>query len=355
MPAQLFTPITIGPLTLRNRFCMAPLTRFRAHANHVQSSLAVTYYAQRAESAGLLITEATFIQPQAGGFRNIPGIWNEEQVKAWKDVVDAVHAKGCPIYLQLWALGRGAQAVTLANEGPYTVVSASNIPLAVGAGRAADVPRPLSDAEIEQYIVDYAAAAKAFVGAGGDGVEIHAANYLIDQFTQKNSNIRTDKWGGSVVNRTRFALEVTAACVKAVGMKMERGDLVETFSYLVNQLKAQHPSLAYLHLTEPRVAGGGDQTPVEGDDLEFLHKIWSPKVMIVAGGFTPESGIQEAEKRPNVAVAYGRMFISNPDLPVRIEKSIKLEPYNRKTFYTEGPNQPVGYVDYLTAAQSGKL
>ncbi|KAK4705620.1 NADPH2 dehydrogenase, partial [Phenoliferia sp. Uapishka_3] len=421
MKEQLFTPIKVGQTQLKHRVVMAPLTRFRANANHVHSKMAITYYKQRASTPGtLLITEACFISPQAGGFRNVPGIWNGEQVAAWKEIIDAgnpasrlsalkiqltpllvpnsVHSQGSAIYLQLWALGRGAQAVTLKNEGGYEVVSASNIPLSpTQGGRASDIPRALSVEEIEEYVGWYARAAQWFVQAGGDGVEIHAAKaanaekrkahsqdhrYLIDQFTQKNSNLRTDAYGGSVKNRTRFALEVTQAVANAVGadrvgirlsphstfqgihhfafvlpsllirnsipagMKMARPDILETFSYLVSTLKAQHPSLAYVHLTEPRVAGGGDQTPVEGDDLDFLHKIWSPRTVIVAGGFTAESSRKEATKRPNACIAIGRMFISNPDLPVRFREGIALTPYNRKTFYTEGPDQPVGYIDY---------
>ncbi|KAM0753108.1 FMN-linked oxidoreductase [Meredithblackwellia eburnea MCA 4105] len=370
-------PIKVGTIKLKHRVAMAPLTRFRAHKNHTHSKLAVEYYRQRASTPGtLIITEATFINAAASGYRNVPGAYNDDQLKIWKEIIDAVHSQGSYIYLQLWALGRAALHKVLSSEGPYDNVSASNIPIPVAAGaRSSDKPRALSKEEIKEYVQWYAKAAKAFVDAGGDGVEVHGANgYLVDQFTQKNSNDRTDEYGGSVENRTRFALEVVDACAKAVGpervgirlsphsefqgMRMGRDDIVETFSYLVTRLKEKHPELSYVHLTTPRVAGGADAQPADGDDLEFLIKIWGDKKpFLVAGGFSPDSASAFVEKHPNAVIAFGRHFIANPDLPIRAIKGFALNKYNRKTFYTEGPDQPVGYVDYpfLDQAITSKL
>ncbi|CAE7207923.1 unnamed protein product, partial [Rhizoctonia solani] len=210
---KLFTPLQLGDLVLSHRVVMAPLTRFRADDNHVHTDLAVEYYAQRAEVPGtLLITEATFISPEAGGFDHIPGVWSDEQIAAWKKVTDAVHERRSYIYLQLWALGRAADPKVLAREGlPY--VSSSPTPMEEGG----PVPRELSKDEIKNYVDTYVKAAKnAVFKAGFDGVEIHSANgYLLDQFLQDVCNKRTDEYGGSIENRARFTLEVADAVTAA--------------------------------------------------------------------------------------------------------------------------------------------
>ncbi|KIJ57786.1 hypothetical protein HYDPIDRAFT_103847, partial [Hydnomerulius pinastri MD-312] len=246
----LFQPIQLGPLTLQHRIVLAPLTRFRAHASHVPGPQAPTYYAQRGSTRGtLLITEATFISHDAGGYAYVPGIYTDAQVEGWKKVTEAVHAQGSFIFLQLWALGRAADpAVLAAQDPPSPYVSASAVAL---KGRS-QAPRPLAGAEIVAYIGAYAEAARRAVHeAGFDGVEIHGANgYLIDQFLQTTSNTRTDRWGGDEEGRTRFAREVVDAVVDAVGedrvglrispwstfqdMKME--DPRPTFAYLVQAL-----------------------------------------------------------------------------------------------------------------------
>ena len=207
---KLFEPLQVGPNTLSNRLVMAPLTRFRAEDNHVPMSMVKEYYAQRACVPGtLLITEATIIAPPAGGYPNVPAIFSDEQIAAWKEIADAVHAKGSFLWLQLWALGRVASEEFMKASGNGDLVSSSDVP----AGEGAPAPRPLTEEEIQQYVKNYAqAASNAVKRAGLDGVEIHAANgYLIDQFTQDTANKRTDKYGGSVENRSRFALEVAKA------------------------------------------------------------------------------------------------------------------------------------------------
>ncbi|KAF9633305.1 NADH:flavin oxidoreductase/NADH oxidase [Lasiodiplodia theobromae] len=347
---------------------MAPLTRFRADENHVPTDAMVEYYSQRASVPGtLLLTEATFISERSGGYANIPGLWTLEQLDAWKKVTDAVHAKGSKIYVQLWALGRAAEPEigegsggALYEEGFTDIVSASDVPMLDGLPK----PRPLEESEIWGYVKDYASAAKmAVVRAGFDGVEIHAANgYLIDQFIQDVSNHRTDQWGGNIANRARFAFEVAQAVSEAVGpdrvgirlspfsefQSMRMSDPVPQFRLLISALRKL--DLAYLHLIEPRIAGYIEKEGVT-DTLDFALEAWGKqKPVLLAGGFKPDSAKEiVSTKYPeyNMAVVFGRLFISTPDLVYRIQKGIPPNPYDRKTFYRtrEAPLE-VGYTDY---------
>ncbi|CAE6434971.1 unnamed protein product [Rhizoctonia solani] len=252
---------------------MAPLTRFRADKDHVHHDVATEYYAQRAGTPGtLIISEATFIASEAGGFENVPGVWNDNQIAAWKKVTDAVHAKGSYIFMQLWALGRAAEPEVLKRDGhPYISSSASVLER---KGYPNVTPRELTKAEIQKYIGYYAQAARnAVFGAGFDGVEIHGANgYLVDQFTQDTCNQRTDEYGGSIEKRSRFALEVVAAVSEAVGAKrtgirfspwgkfqgMRMENPIPTFAYLTSEIARQHPEFAYVHFVEPVVSGPND-------------------------------------------------------------------------------------------------
>ena len=360
---NLAEPIHIGNLDLKDRVVLAPLTRYRAHDDHVPSDLNVEYYSQRASVPGsLLITEGTFPSPRGGGYANVPGIYNEAQIKGWKKVTDAVHAKGCFIFCQLWGLGRVADPKELAKEGNYPLVSSGDIPFpADGTGT---VPQPLDEAGIQQFIDEYAQAAKNAIAAGFDGVEVHSGNgYLLDQFLQSNSNNRTDRWGGSIENRARFGLEVTKKVVQAVGpkrtgfrispwgrfqgMRMKTDELRSQFTYLVEHLKAF--GLAYLHIVEPRVSGIFDVTPDSpSDSNDFLIDTFSG-VVILAGGFKPESAdaavaAERARGHSNIAIAFGRFYISNPDLVYRAIHGVPFTPYNRDSFYI--PQSPVGYTDY---------
>ncbi|KAK4047250.1 hypothetical protein OIV83_005554 [Microbotryomycetes sp. JL201] len=365
--SKLFEPIQMGPITLKTRVALAPLTRFRARADHVHSDMAVEYYRQRARNNGaLLITEGTFISPQASGYKFVPGIWNDEQVSKWKEIVDAVHAEGSVIYLQLWCLGRAAQADVLKQEFHLDVVSSSSVPLDASKGfRSSATPRELREDEIWQLIDDYKTAAVNFVHrAGGDGVEIHGTNgYMVDQFTQNTCNKRQDKWGGSVENRSRFALETIKAVTGAVGqdrtairfsphspfqdMKMSEPDLRETFTYLLATIKRDFPDLAYVHLTQPRIAGGFDNKEADdGESIDFLLELYRPKRVVLAGGYTPEQAVKDADRFENCLIAFGRHFISNPDLPLKVQAGVDLVPYNRKTFYTPGPLAEEGYISY---------
>ncbi|KAF7798995.1 hypothetical protein EIP86_010224 [Pleurotus ostreatoroseus] len=321
--SKLFASIKVGSVNLAHRIVLAPLTRFRANSAHVHGDLAVEYYAQRASVPGtLLITEATFVSQRAGGWPNIPGIWNEDQVKAWQKVVDAVHAKGSYIFLQLWALGRTADPDTLKAEDPNMPYVA---PSAIQLSDRPFPPRALTLEEIKEYQQSYVAAAENAIRAGFDGVELHSANgYLPDQFLQDVSNKRTDEYGGSIENRTRFSLEILEGIVNAIGaektgirlspwggfndMRME--DPKPTFAYLVNRIAEKHPDLAYLHLVEPRVEGNLDRTVGPGESNDFLRDIWAPRPVISAGGFTRDSALEHADKTGDL-VAFGRSYISN--------------------------------------------
>ena len=357
MSPTLFDPIHIGANSLSNRIAMAPLTRYRADDAHVHTSLATEYYSQRASFAGtLIITEATFISPRASGYANVPGIYNKDQIKAWKNVTDAVHRKGSYIFCQLWALGRAAEPEIVRKEaGEKSFASSSATPMEAGA----EVPRPLEEQEIWEFVGDYAQAAKNAIEAGFDGVEIHGANgYLIDQFTQDTCNKRTDAWGGSVEKRSRFALEVAKAVVGAVGSErvgirlspfspfagMKMADPVPQFSHLIEGLKEL--KLVYLHLVESRVSGNADVETTE--KVDPLMEIWGKtSPVLLAGGFQPDSAkrtVEEEYAGHDVIIVFGRHFIANPDLPFRIQKGIELTRYDRKLFYNAG--SPHGYIDY---------
>ncbi|OSX65904.1 hypothetical protein POSPLADRAFT_1131483 [Postia placenta MAD-698-R-SB12] len=338
---------------LSHRVVLAPLTRYRADKEHVHTDLGVEYYGQRASIPGtLLITEATFVSPQASGYDYPPGIWNEEQVEAWRRITSAVHAKGSRIFCQLWALGRVAQGDILARLG-LPVVSASDIPIADHA-----TPHALTIPEIKEYVQMFTAAAVNAMRAGFDGVELHGANgYLIDQFFQDMSNKRTDAYGGSIANRCRFALELIDSISKAIGedktairispwsryQDMRMTDPRPTFSHFVSCLVERHPNLAYIHVIEPRIDQLPDQpSPIE-ESNDFLRKVWAPRAYIAAGGFTRDLALQTSEQTGDL-VAFGRAFLANPDLPLRLAKDLPLMEGDRDTYYT--PESARGYTDY---------
>lgn len=353
---KLFQPLKIGNNQLQHRIALAPLTRFRADDSHVPLPMVATYYSQRACVPGtLLVTEATFISPRAGGMPNVPGIYNDAQIEAWRKVTTAVHEKKGTIFLQLWALGRAANKEFLESEG-QKVVSASDLAFEGGAK-----PEPLTEEEIRQFIADYAQAAKNAIEAGFDGVEIHGANgYLIDQFLQTLSNKRTDQWGGSVENRSRFAIEVAKAVVAAVGadkvgirlspysdfqgMHMPDSELVPQFTHVVTELRKLN--LAYLHLTEARVAGNA--TVETTASLVWILDIWNhASPVLIAGGYVADSAREAVEgeyKDHDVVIVFGRYFIANPDLVDRVKRGIAFRPYDRKLFYNA--KEEKGYITY---------
>jgi len=330
---------------------MAPTTRYRANKGHVHGELAKTYYGQRASVPGtLIVTEATFIAPQAAGYSNAPGIWSDAQIAGWKAVTEAVHAKGSFIFLQLWALGRVASPRTLKEEGDFDVVGPSPIRYnsVTEGGDEAAVPRELTGADLKEYVELYTKAAKNAIEAGFDGVEVHGANgYLLDQFLQSVSNNRTDEYGGSIQNRLRFPLEVIDAVVKTVGAErtavrispwsdyqdMGMKDPLPTFTAFVERIRDAHPNFAYLHVVEDRAH----------DTSDPLRKAWGDRPYIAAGGFNRASATSAVEKHGGL-IAFGRHFIANPDLPLRLKEGIDLNPYNRATFYSV--EAAAGYIDY---------
>jgi len=355
MSSKLFSPLQIGDSKLQHRLVMAPLTRFRADDNGVQLSFVKEYYSQRASVPGtMLITEATFISQRASGYANVPGIYTEEQIAAWKEVTDAVHAKGSFIYCQLWALGRVASPDVLKSKGERLLSSS-----ATPASEESPAPEAMTEEEILGFISDYAQAAKNAVKAGFDGVEIHGANgYLVDQFTQDTCNKRTDAWGGSIEKRAKFGLEVTKAVVAAIGAKktgirlspfstfqgMKMADPYPQFTYLVKELKEY--KLAFLHLVESRVSGNADIEATEKVD-PLLDAWGKTSPILLAGGFkaaSAKTAVDEEYKNKDLAIVFGRYFIANPDLPFKIQKGIELTHYNRDLFYNAGSEK--GYTDY---------
>ena len=359
--SQLFSPIRVGAIDLAHRVVLAPLTRMRADMpGNVPGDLMVTYYRQRASEGGLMITEATFISPTGNGGYASPGIFTDAQVAGWRKVVDAVHAKGAKILLQLWHVGRQSHVDLQPNgQAPIapSAIQAEVRALLPGGPATGSMPRAIELSEIPSLVDEYRKGAERAKVAGFDGVEVHAANgYLIDQFLQDNSNRRTDAYGGSVGNRTCFLLEVVEAVTSVwgndrVGVRIGpsnkfggMGDSAPdvTFPYVARALARF--GLAYLHVIEPRVTGNVSddaQQPVAAGQLRPLFG--GP--VIAAGGFDGEGARAILADGNADIVAFGRHFLANPDLPERLKHYNPLNPYNRTTFYYGGAK---GYADYPT-------
>ena len=357
---NLFKPLKVGDIEVQTRIAMAPLTRCRA-PNHLLTDLAPIYYSQRSSSPGtLLISEATYISEAASGYETDPGIYNEAQVKVWSKVIEAIHANNSFFFIQLWALGRSAVKADLDKRGlPY--VSASDIGEST-INPDAPKPTPLTKDNIKQYIKDFVQASKNCIAAGADGVEIHAANgYLLDQFLHENVNQRTDEYGGSIENRARFTLEVVDAVSEAIGASkvgirfspwghfgsVDPGvSPIPQFSYVITEIEKralEGKELAYISLVDPRISFDSQQNKIETHySTDFVRQIWNG-VIIKASGFNLESAKAETEKDDKVIIAFGRDFISNPDLVERFKQNIPLTECNPTTYYTPGPE---GYIDY---------
>jgi len=353
---SLYDPITLGNLQLKNRVFMAPLTRNRARPDGVPGALAATYYSQRA-SAGLMVTEATQISPMGKGYINTPGIHSVEQISAWRRVVQAVHEAGGRIFLQLWHVGRISHTSLLPGNAaplaPSAIAAKSQTVIETGFVDVSE-PRAMTLTDIRQTIADYRAAAINAKEAGFDGVEIHAANgYLIDQFLRTKSNVRTDDYGGVASNRTRFLREVVEAVLDVwestrVGVRIspsgtfnDMGDEnpEQTFSHVVDVLNDFR--LGYLHVVE---AAQGE-APVDqrlSDLFKHLRAAWSG-VYIVNGGYDAERGELAVSSNHADAIAYGRLFLANPDLPKRLQHRGPLNAPDQKSFYG---GTELGYVDY---------
>lgn len=350
---MLFSPLQAGAFTLPNRVLMAPLTRARASAGHLPNALMAEYYAQRA-SAGLIVTECTMVSPGTSAFIAEPGIYNDEQVAAWKTVTDAVHAQGGRIFLQIWHAGRAAHPAL--NGGAETVSSSA---LAVeGDTHTPDgklpnaVPRALRTEEIPGIVEAFAQAARQAMKAGFDGVEVHGANgYLIDQFLRDGANQRSDAYGGSLENRARFLFEVLAAVGAAIGAgrvglrlsplnsynSMRDSDPVGLTRYLAEELNRFN--LAYLHLMR------ADFFQAQHGDVMTPARALYKGVLVGNMGYSADEAARAIEAGQLDAVAFGTAFLANPDLPARLQAGAALNAPDASTFYTPGAK---GYTDYPT-------
>lgn len=372
MADPLFTPYPLGPLLLPNRLVMAPLTRCRARQpGNIPTALNALYYRQRA-SAGLIISEATQISPQAQGYAYTPGIHSPEQVAGWSKVTRAVHQAGGRIFLQLWHVGRISHRA-LQPDGQLPVAPSAIAPSGQAFVTNArgepellpfETPRALRTDELPGIVGQFSDAARKARDAGFDGVEIHAANgYLLDQFLNSSSNRRTDAYGGSIENRTRLLLEVTAAVAgvwgsERVGVRlsplgtfndMGDADPEALFGYAVHRLGELN--LAYLHLVDStHVAGNTTRDTPEPRAAALLHQLRQayPGTLIVCGGYDRDRAEAALAAGSADLVAFGRPFIANPDLPRRFRERAPLNTPDPATFHGGGAR---GYVDYLTLAQ----
>lgn len=365
-PANLFSPFALGALTLPNRIVMAPMTRSRAGSDGAPTALNATYYAQRA-SAGLIIAEASQISADGQGYVRTPGIHSPAQVEGWRAVTQSVHAAGGRIFLQLWHVGRVTHPANRApgSRGVAPSAVAADVRIHTHAGmQPAPLPHALSAEEIARTVVDYARAALDAVAAGFDGVEIHGGNgYLIDQFLQATSNRRTDAWGGSSDNRSRFLWQVCDACMAAIGSArvgvrlspfgvfngVDDPDPPGLFATAIAGLDRLAP--AYLHVIRPEVSGDRAVTATlaQPEVAAFARQHFSGPLM-VAGGFDAASAELALARGDADLIGFGRPFIANPDLPARLRQGEPLAPADRKTFYSEGPS---GYTDYPSLQVSG--
>ncbi len=359
----MFTPVKLGSIELKNRLVMAPLTRMRAIDGDVPNPLAKTYYAQRA-GAGLIITEATQISPLGKGYPATPGIYSAEQTAAWKEIVESVHAKGGKIVAQLWHVGRISHSSLHAEQG---VPEAPSALAAAGQTYGADwklhdyeTPKAMTAEDIARLLKEFEMAATNAKAAGFDGVEIHSANgYLLDQFLQDKTNRRTDEYGGSIENRMRLLGEVIESISKVypsdrIGVRlspygsfndMADSDPIVLFNAVIQKLNGYQ--LSYVHMIEPRStsAGGNDQVNDQAPIASEIFRAAYEGKFISAGGYDQAMGEAVLDAGLADAVAYGRLYISNPDLAERFKQGATLNPYDRASFYG---GAEAGYTDYPT-------
>lgn len=367
--SKLFSPFRLGAIPLAHRVVLPPLTRMRAGLDdRVPSPLAATYYGQRATAGGLLIAEATQVSQQGQGYPQTPGIYTAAQVAGWREVTQAVKAKGATFFLQLWHVGRISHS-SFQPDGRVPVAPSAIAPAGetfTNSWKRApyETPHALDSAEIAAVVADYRQAAQNARDAGFDGVEIHAANgYLLDQFLQDRTNRRTDPYGGSMPNRMRLLLEVLDAMatvwpLERIGVRLspygENGDIADSdprtlFEQVVRTLAARR--IGYLHLIEPRSRAGlkddvNEQAP---PSVAALLRPHFAGPLIASGGFTAETGEQALQSGSADLIAFGRAFIANPDLPRRLATSAALNAHDRPTFYG---GEARGYIDYPSLAES---
>jgi N-ethylmaleimide reductase len=362
---SLFSPLTVGPYHLKHRLVMAPLTRMRAaRPSLAPRPLNVEYYTQRATPGGLIIAEASPVVATGFGNPGVPGIWSEQQVKGWREVVDAVHARGGVIFLQLWHVGRAShssfQPGGALPVAPSAVAISPELKTMTAEGKVStyETPRALETSEVAGIVDNFRQAANNALIAGFDGVEIHGANgYLLEQFLQSRANLRTDRYGGSVENRARLLLEIAQAAIEVwganrVGVRLSpygvandsgEPDPMPLYTHVIQSLNPL--GLAYLHFIEPRSSGAG-RAEVNHQNVPSAMVLFRPVwkgVLISAGGFTGVAANAAIAAEHADAIAFGRIFISNPDLPRRLRLGYPLTPYNRATFYG---GEEAGYTDY---------
>ncbi|MBS1231082.1 MAG: NADH-flavin oxidoreductase/NADH oxidase [Proteobacteria bacterium] len=355
MSNALFTSTQLGSLPLKNRIVMAPLTRSRAIGN-VPNALMEQYYRLRAD-AGLIITEGTSPSPNGLGYARIPGLFNDEQVQGWKSVTDGVHQAGGRIFVQLMHTGRVGHPANLPAGAsvlaPSAVAAPGEMWTDAGGLQPHPVPREMSEADIAQSIAEYAAAAKLAMQAGFDGVELHAANgYLIDQFLNTASNQRDDRWGGTVDNRIRFAVEVAKASVAAIGAErvgmrispygvfngqVPDDEMDALYLRLIDELNAL--GLLYIHVVDHSAMGAPEVSPV----LKAKIRAAFNGKYILSGGYDVARANADLDAQRGDLVALGRPFISNPDLVAKLRSGQALVAPDSATFYTPGEK---GYTDY---------
>lgn len=364
----------MGDLELSHRVVLAPLTRMRStQPGDVPNPLNATYYAQRASDRGLLISEATQISLLGKGYPAAPGIHSPEQVEGWRFVTRAVHEKGAYMFLQLWHVGRVSHS-SLHPEAGLPIAPSAIAPNDGSQALTADfqqvsfeTPRAVEIEEIPAIVAEYRHGAENAKAAGFDGVEVHSANgYLLDQFLEDTTNRRTDEYGGSIENRARLLLEVVDTVVEVwggsrVGVRlspygnfMDMGDSnpLALFTYVLEQLSAR--GIAYVHMIEPRAGNAGADVPVDHTApraAEIFRKAF-PGVLISAGGYTAQTAETAIASGLADAVAFGRLFIANPDLPRRFRLGSALNKADRTTFY--GGNEK-GYTDYPALQGSDEM
>jgi N-ethylmaleimide reductase len=351
----LFSKTTLGPLTLQNRLVMSPLTRNRAIGN-IPNDMMVQYYTQRA-SAGLIITEGTSPSPNGLGYPRIPGIFSAAQVAGWKQVTDAVHARGAKMFIQFMHCGRIGHPLNLPAGakvlGPSAVAAAGEMYTDAEGMKPNATPQAMTDADIKTAIEEFAQAAKNAVAAGFDGVELHGANgYLLEQFIRPTSNQRTDRYGGSIENRARFVLEVADAAIAAIG-KDKVGIRLSPFgvfndmpiypameadyTYLAEKLNAA--GLLYVHLVDHSPMGA----PPVPDSVKAMFRKVFKRTLILSGGYDAARAESDLAAGKCDLIAVGRPILANPDLVERWKANAAVNAPDMSTFYTPGPK---GYTDY---------
>ncbi|CAF2260348.1 BnaA08g26450D [Brassica napus] len=354
----LLTPFSMRNFNLSHRIVMPGMARMRSYGNVPQPHAAM-YYSQRATPGGLLITEATGVSETAMAYHDMPGIWKKEQIEAWKPIIDAVHSNGAVFFCQLWHAGRVSHRDSQPNgEAP---ISSTDKPLAETSSNEFTTsdeftpPRRLRTDEIPNIVNDFRLAARNAIEAGFDGVEIHGAHgYLIDQFMKDTVNDRTDFYGGSLENRCRFALEVVEAVTNEIGSDrvgvrlspfanyMQSGDTEPQKLGVYMAKSLNRFRTLYCHMVEPRMKTATEAFECT-ESLTPMRKAFEG-AFIVAGGYTREDGNKAVAEGRTDLVAYGRLFLANPDLPRRFKLDAPLNKYDRTSFYTSDP--VVGYTDY---------